>query len=228
MRATPCVRHVGKHAKFTDKPQQKPDASSSPVSRPVKQSEVEFELTALHECTHKHVVELLGTSHVDKDTFVVVERCDGDLTQFLTSPREEDERSVARMMRQVRALRACRAAIVGGPRAHAPQLATALAHVHSRGIAHFDVKPANVRLAADGGIRLADFGNAARVPASRRGGTPMFAAPELFQDGLVGCAADAWSFGVLVYTLLAGFPPFFPHEGGRSGELKEQVSVQRS
>ena len=90
------------------------------------------------------------------------------------------------------------------------------------------MKPANVRLAADGGIRLADFGNAARVPASRRGGTPMFAAPELFQDGLVGCAADAWSFGVLVYTLLAGFPPFFPHEGGRSGELKEQVSVQRS
>ncbi len=105
MRATPCVRHVGKHAKFTDKPQQKPDASSSPVLRPAKQSEVEFELTALHECTHKHVVELLGTSHVDKDTFVVVERCDGDLTQFLTSPREEDERSVARMMRQVRALR---------------------------------------------------------------------------------------------------------------------------
>lgn len=59
------------------------------------------------------------------------------------------------------------------------QLAVALQHVHSRGIAHLDVKPANVLLAADGTVRLGDFGIAARVPASRRGGTPMFAAPEV-------------------------------------------------
>jgi serine/threonine protein kinase len=100
----------------------------------------------------------------------------------------------------------------------------ALAHVHSLGIVHLDVKPANILIGADGSIRLADFGIAARVPANRRGGTPLFAAPEIFAGGAVLCAADAWSFGVVVYTLLVGFPPFFPHEGGRSADMKEQVS----
>jgi serine/threonine protein kinase len=59
------------------------------------------------------------------------------------------------------------------------QLASALAHVHECGIAHLDIKPANVLLAADGSIRLADFGIAARAPALRHRGTPLFAAPEV-------------------------------------------------
>ena len=85
------------------------------------------------------------------------------------------------------------------------------------------MKPANVLLAADGGIRLADFGIAARAPARHRRGTPLFAAPEVVATGIAHCAADAWSYGVLVYTLLVGFPPFFTHAGGTRYELDEQV-----
>ncbi len=62
-----------------------------------------------------------------------------------------------------------------------------------------------------------------RVPSQGRGGTPIFAAPEMVSGGRVSTAADAWSYGVVVYTLLVGFPPFFPVPGGRSGEMKEQV-----
>ncbi len=53
----------------------------------------------------------------------------------------------------------------------------------------------------------------------------MFAARclQIFSAHAITTAADAWSYGVLVYTLLVGFPPFFPHAGGRSAEMKEQV-----
>ena len=106
------------------------------------------------------------------------------------------------------------------------QLASALAHVHALGIAHLDVKPANVLLAADGSIRLADFGVASRVPARRRRGTPLFVAPEILSTGVAGTAADAWSFGVVVYTLLVGFPPFFLHDDKDDpAELDEQVRL---
>ncbi len=75
--------------------------------------------------------------------------------------------------------------------------------------------------------RLGDFGVSARAPARRRRGTPLFVAPELLTTGVARCSADAWSYGVLVYTLLAGFPPFFPQcrEGTVpiANELEEQV-----
>ena len=86
-----------------------------------------------------------------------------------------------------------------------------------------DVKPANVLRASDGSIRLGDFGLAVRVPATQHRRTLMFAAPEMIATGAASTAADAWSYGVLVYTLLVGFPPFFPHAGGHVSELKEQV-----
>jgi serine/threonine protein kinase len=73
--------------------------------------------------------------------------------------------------------------------------------------------------------RLADFGVAARAPVRRRRGTPLFVAPEVLATGVAHCAADAWSYGVIVYTLLVGFPPFFTHAGGRTSDLDEQVTA---
>ena len=89
------------------------------------------------------------------------------------------------------------------------------------------MKPANVLRASDGSIRLGDFGLAVRVPATQHRRTLMFAAPEMIATGAASTAADAWSYGVLVYTLLVGFPPFFPHAGGHVSELKEQVRGAR-
>jgi serine/threonine protein kinase len=214
---------------------QKPAAAvPSQAAAAKERATIEFEVNALHACAHAHVVGLLAAVNVGADTYIAMERCEGDLMQFIISPRALTEAAVAKMMRQ-----ACRTRARALPRAPPvmrsrvntscvgpPQLAAALAHVHEMGIIHLDVKPANVLLAADGGIRLADFGVAARAPAPlhhHRCGTPLFAAPEVVAKGAAHCAADAWSYGVLVYLLLVGFPPFFLHAGGTRAELDEQV-----
>ncbi|HSO33046.1 MAG TPA: serine/threonine-protein kinase [Labilithrix sp.] len=85
---------------------------------------------------------------------------------------------------------------------------------HERGIAHRDVKPENVFLTSDGGVRLLDFGVAgmARSPSSslRTGtgvgwGTPHFMAPEqLTGASPCGRRVDVWAVGVMFYRLLTG------------------------
>ena len=89
----------------------------------------------------------------------------------------------------------------------------ALSVAHDAGIVHRDVKPANILLADDGNVKLADFG-VARLPdaaMTREGtflGTPSYAAPEALTKGTFGPASDVWAFGVVAYETLCGRHPF--------------------
>lgn len=94
-------------------------------------------------------------------------------------------------------------------------LIAALGYCHSRRIAHRDLKPANLLMNNpndDASIKIADFGFAKRVrkpkSLSTKCGTPQYVAPEVLSGKLYDTQADMWSIGIIIFTLLAGHPPF--------------------
>src|SRR4051794_4822801 len=93
-------------------------------------------------------------------------------------------------------------------------LADALAYVHARGFVHRDVKPANVLIAADGRVHLADFGIARLVDSAhetRTGdvlGTPAYFAPEQVAGEPVAAPGDVYALGIMLIEALSGERPF--------------------
>ena len=101
----------------------------------------------------------------------------------------------------------------------AGQVAGALDAAHARGLAHRDVKPANILLAMDGGAvahaYLADFGLTKRIGGTRgltvSGqvlGTIDYVAPEQVEGGEVDGRADQYSLGCVLFECLTGVVPF--------------------
>jgi eukaryotic-like serine/threonine-protein kinase len=112
---------------------------------------------------------------------------------------------------------------IGEAIALARQLALGLAAVHAAGIAHRDVKPANVILRDGAGACLVDFGLALHpgaptlTAAGAVVGTPGYLAPEQVRGGSscggeVGPAADVFALGCVLYECLAGRPAFEAEE----------------
>ncbi len=98
------------------------------------------------------------------------------------------------------------------------QVADALAAAHANGVVHRDVKPGNILIeAATGQARLTDFGVARIVhgPGLTQTtsiiGTPTYLAPEVAGGGAPTPAVDVYAFGLILYELLAGRPPFVGH-----------------
>ena len=136
-------------------------------------------------------------------------------------------------------------------RFYAAEIVLALEYLHDRQIAFRDLKPENVLLDADGHVKLTDFGFAKVLPqrssyddeeegetttrdARKRKqthelertytlcGTPEYLAPEIVTGRGHGPEVDWWALGVLVFEMLAGYPPF--HVGGNEHDRKEVSS----
>lgn len=93
------------------------------------------------------------------------------------------------------------------------QLLAALDCLHAHGLVHRDVKPANLLLAPDGSVKLADFGIARRagegpVHDNDHSGTPNYMAPEQLRGAPADPRSDVYAAGVVLYEMLAGGRPY--------------------
>ena len=168
----------------------------------------EIEVSAL--LTHTNIVELLGSGILEDDTrYMIFELLEGI--------------ELADAINEYGPVTPDRAAHIGR------QIADALAEAHRMGVVHRDLKPENIYLCPIGidadGIKIIDFGIASLMEggtASQSGehmsakltaeatvlGTAEYMAPEQVRLQPPSPATDLYALGCILYTLLAGDPPF--------------------
>ncbi len=92
------------------------------------------------------------------------------------------------------------------------QVCAGLDYAHAHGVIHRDVKPANIMLAANGSVKVMDFGIAkaggTMTATGQVLGTPNYMSPEQVKGKPIDGRSDLFSVGVLLYEMLTGEKPF--------------------
>ncbi|MBD0287360.1 MAG: serine/threonine protein kinase, partial [Flavisolibacter sp.] len=154
-------------------------------------------LQKVNERPNPHVVKILSSGLTESGSFpfIEMEYIEGPDLEELLRPAQEPLFTVKEIIKV------------------AEQLSNALAHCHSLGIKHGDIKSNNVKLNVhSGNYVLLDFGLAIMSDEQRRtslrhAGAIEFMAPEQSEGELL-FQSDVYSYGVILYELLAGRVPF--------------------
>jgi eukaryotic-like serine/threonine-protein kinase len=156
----------------------------------------ERESRAAAQLNHPNVVRIYDTGREDDLVYLVMEHVDGpSLREVMRARGKLDPATVAALGEQV---------------------AGALGEAHTNGLVHRDVKPANILLAADGTVKVTDFGIAKALSGADATlttpgtvvGTAAYVAPEQLEDGDIDARADVYALGVVLHECLTGRPAF--------------------
>lgn len=165
---------------------------------------IEQELRVQQQLQHENILKILDIVFHEKYLFVITEYCEhGDLMSFLI------ERPMAI------------SAVFAGKMVR--QLTSALVYIHSRGIAHRDLKPDNILLDSSYTLKLTDFGcceTSLNTPLSGVG-TLFYIPPEsLLGHCNDGAKADIWALGIITYALVVHT---FPWRDGDQDKVAEEI-----
>jgi len=152
------------------------------------------EISIMRSVEDPHIIKLLDVFESETELHLVMELCEGgELFDRIKEKRQYSEKEAQEVLRQI---------------------CLGLESLHSRKIAHCDLKPDNF-LFVDRGehalIKIIDFGMSKalrrREYLKHLRGTPYYIAPEVLQ-GNYAEHCDMWSVGVVMFVMLFGFPPF--------------------
>lgn len=166
------------------------------------------EIKITRSLDHPNVIKLYDVFEDDIELHLVMELCrGGELFDRIKSKRQYGEREARIVLRQI---------------------ASALVCLHEHKIAHCDLKPDNFLFTSpddDSGVKIIDFGMARSLQRreflKHLRGTPYYIAPEVL-DGQYSEHCDMWSFGVVMFVMLFGFPPF---HGANDKEIFQAIRV---
>lgn len=164
------------------------------------------ELESLKQIAHPNIIQFYDHFIFEEILFLVLEYCEGGSLEDIIKLQGSVPLSLAP--------------------SYTNQILHALAYLHSRGIAHHDIKPANIFVDKLGRIKLADFGLASKNnqdQCTSYKGTILYMGPEvLSMKPYDGFKADMWALGVTLFHMVTGTFPF-------KGKTLEQLKVtQRS
>eukprot|EP00775_Hariotina_reticulata_P009871 gene9871-10029_t len=157
---------------------------------------LEAEVEVLKTLQHENIVRYLGTERTEDALHIFLEYV--------------PEGSIASMLAKFGALPE---SVI---RLYTAQLLRGLEYLHQKGIMHRDIKGANILIASNGTVKLADFGaskeieDLATIGSGSKSirGTPYWMAPEVIKQTGHGRPADIWSLGCTVIEMATGKPPW--------------------
>ncbi|HKA87664.1 MAG TPA: serine/threonine-protein kinase, partial [Haliangiales bacterium] len=162
----------------------------------------EREAHAVAKLRHENILEIFDYSGTDSaDSYIVTEFINGRTLKGVLAAHAPGYPEIGAMI-VVEVLRA-------------------LAHAHSLGVLHRDVKPENIMIRDDGVLKLMDFGIAQIVDAQRMTvtgqllGSPAYMSPEHVEGRPLDFRTDVFAAGILLYQLATNELPFKgknPHE----------------
>ncbi|CAN1197250.1 Integrin-linked protein kinase 1 [Linum perenne] len=181
-------------------------------SDPESISAFKHELTLLEKVRHPNVVQFVGAVTQNIPMMIVVEyQPRGDLGSYL---QKKGRLSPSKALR------------------FALDIARGVNYLHEckpDPIIHCDLKPKNIMLDSGGQLKVAGFGliklsqismdKAKVTPGTSLDRSNVYMAPEVYKDEIFDRTVDAYSYGVILYEMIEGVPPFHPKSAEEAMKL---------